>query len=89
MPKYALWMCMSLSDLMCILKASASEQPPHYDSKDATVKRVLQTSVHHTDDSRLCHNASACKSAPHGAQRGLCKKASVGWRRYFGNNDMK
>lgn len=35
-----LWMCTSLHDLICILKASTSEQPPHYDSNDATVKRL-------------------------------------------------
>lgn len=33
-------MCTSLHDLMCILKACSSEQPPHYDSNDATVKWV-------------------------------------------------
>lgn len=26
---------------------------------------LVQTSAHHTDDSRLCHSASACDSAPH------------------------
>lgn len=62
--------CDCLHDLMCILKASTSEQPPHHDSNDATVKRVgtdFSTS-HSRQPSVPTMPLSACESAPHVAQ---------------------